>query len=220
MKYLKNLLVFLPICFLGLSPINFTSKVLSTNCHQTFHFFFLSQRMPTFWIGEDLSGECQYSKLLNISIDDSIVLFSQTQLKEYKNWGNFKEISSLFRIFNEKPLTVNDNVWENKDLKIKPPEFDSLLAEEFKEHIRQGGSNAYSWLKLKGDKGIRLPKIEGIQTKLLFSYNQGLYINYKISEVHYFPNAFLLVFTNQPQKAVGLDTMHGFLIFKIIKDKQ
>ena len=220
MNYLKHLILVLPFCFLGFSPINITSKVISTNCHQTFHFFFLSQRMPTFWIGEDLSGECQFSKLLNISIDDSLVSFSQTELKEYKKWGNIPSLSSLFKIYDEKPLTVIDNVWENKDLKIELPEFDSLLAEEFKEHIRQGGSNASSWLKLKGDKGIRLPKIEGIQTKLLFSYNQGLYINYKISEVHYFPNAFLLVFTNQPQKAVGLDTMHGFLMFKIIKGKQ
>lgn len=219
MKYLKYFIAVLSSSFLSFSPIQNTSKVLSTNCHQTFHFFFLSQRMSTFWIGEDLSGECLFSKLLNISIDDSIVLFSQTELREYKNWGNIPSLSSLFRIYNEKPLTVKDNVWKNDDLRIEPPEFDSLLAEEFNDHIRQGGSNANSWLNVKGNDGIKIPEIDGIKTELLFSYKKGLYINYEISEVHYFPNDFLLVFTNQPQKAVGLDTMHGFLIFKIISDK-
>ena len=70
-------------------------------------------------------------------------------------------------------------------------------------------------LRLKERIRIILPKIEGIKTELLFSYETGLYINYEISEVHYFPNSYILIFTNQPSKAVGFDTMHGFLIFRI-----
>ncbi len=111
-----------------------------------------------------------------------------------------------------------DDVWENKDIKILPPAFDSLLYKEFNEHIVKGGSNAISWFNLKGNKGIKLPNIERIKTKLLFSFKTGLYINYEISEVHYFPKKYIIVFTHQPQIAVGLDTMDGFLIFKIEKD--
>jgi hypothetical protein len=218
MKYLKYLLVIISFSFLNFSPIENSSKILTTNCHQTFHFFFLSKGSPTFWIGEDLSGECESSRLLNIGISGSTASISQTELKEYKNWGNIPELSSLFRKFEEQPLELNNKIWENNDLKISPPDYDSLLAEEFSEHIRRCGSNADSWLKIKGNDGIILPKIEGIKTEFLFSYKTGLYINYDISEVHYFPNAFLIVFTNQPQKAVGLDTMHGFLIFKIKRD--
>lgn len=218
MKFLKYFLAVFSFSFLSFSPIENASKVLTTNCHQTFHFFFLSQGSPTFWIGEDLSGECEYSRLLNISIDDSSVSISQSELKEYNNWGTIPKLSSLFRKYEEQSVEFKDNIWQNKDLKIYTPVYNPLLAEEFNEHIRQGGSNAYSWIKINGKDGIILPEIDGIRTELLFSYKTGLYINYEISEVHYFPNSYIIIFTNQPLKAVGLDTMHGFFIFKIRRD--
>ena len=113
-------------------------------------------------------------------------------------------------------MELKGNTWENESLKISPPDYDSVLAEEFNEHIHHGGYNAYSWFKLKGNNGIILPKIERRNTKLLlFSYKPGLYINYQISEVHYFLDRYILIFTKQPLKADGLDTMDGFLIFKI-----
>jgi len=155
---------------------------------------------------------------LQIGIKDSIVSVSQSELKEYNNWESIPELYSLFNIYKEEPLVLKDDVWENKDLKILPPPYDSSLYKEFNEHIVQGGSNAITWFKLKGNKGIKLPNIEGIKTELIFSYKTGLYINYKISEVHYFPKRFIVVFTHQPRNAVGLDTMHGFLIFKIKED--
>ena len=218
MKHLKILIAIFSLSFLSFSPVDITSKVLTTNCHQTFHFFFLSQGSPTFWIGEDLSGECQISRLLNISVNDTSGSVSQSELNEYNNWNFVEELNTVFRKYEEQSLELKGNIWQFKDLKISKPPYESLLAEEFNEHIGQGGSNAYSWLKIKGKDGIILPKIDGIKTELLFSYKSGLYINYEISEVHYFPNAYLLVFTNQPRKAVGLDTMHGFFIFKIKRD--
>jgi len=218
---MKNFKYFLAVCsfsFLSFSPFENASKVLTTNCHQTFHFFFLSEGSPTFWIGEDLSGECDYSRLLNVSVNDSSVSVLHSELKDDNNWRNISELSSLFRTYEEQSLEIKDNIWQNKDLKIYTPIYDSLLAEEFTEHIRKGGSNANSWIKIKGQDGIILPEIEGIKTELIFSYKTGLYINYEISEVHYFPNSYILIFTNQPRKAVGLDTMHGFFIFKIKRD--
>lgn len=218
MKYLNYFIVIFSLGFLNFSPNDNTSNIFTTNCHQTFHFFFFSQGSPTFWIGEDLSGECDYSRLLQISINESTISVSESELKEYNNWGNILELHSLFNIYKEEPLVLKGNVWENKDLQISPPVFDSLLYKEFNEHIIQGGSNAISWFKLKGNQGIKLPNIEAIKTELLFTYKTGLYINYEISNVYYFPNRYIVIFTHQPQKAVGLDTMHGFLIFKIEKD--
>lgn len=215
MKYLNYLIVVFSLSFLSFSPVENISNILTTNCHQTFHFFFLSQGSPTFWIGEDLSGECKYSRLLHISITDSTVAISESELEEYNNWENIPKLNSLFKVYTEEPLILKGNVWENKDLKVSPPDFDSLLYEDFSEHIVQGGSNAISWYQLKGKKGIILPNVEGIKTELLFSYKTGLYINYEISEVHYFLKRYIVVFTHQPIKSVGLDTMHGFLILKI-----
>jgi len=218
MKYLNFFIAVISLSFLSFSPIENISNVFTTNCYQTFHFFFLCQGSPTFWIGEDLSGECNYSRLLQIGIEDSTVTVSESELKEYNDWKNIPELHSLFKIYEEEPLVLKGDVWENKDLNVSPPAIDSLLYEEFNKHIVQGGSNAISWFQLKGKKGIILPNVEGIKTELLFSYKPGLYLNYEISEVHYFPKRFVVVFTHQPRKAAGLDTMHGFLIFKIKAD--
>lgn len=218
MKIIKYLLAIISLSSLSFSPVENALKVVTSNCHQTFHFFFISQGTPTFWIGEDVSGECEYSKLLRINIIDSTVSVSQTELKKYKNWGIIPELNSLLRIYEETPLELNDSEWKNEDFKIIAPDYDSSLSVEFNDHIRKGGSNAYSWIKVKGNDGIKLPEIEGIKTELLYSYKTGLYINYEITDVHYFPSLYVLIFTHQPRKAVGLDTMHGFLIFKVEKD--
>ena len=193
------------------------SRVFTTNCHQTFHFFFLSQGSPTFWIGEDLSGECNFSRLIHISVNDSAAYQSESRLKSYQDWGDVPDLKDLFETYKEQPLELKDKIWQNEEIKVHRPAYDPFLAEEFNEHIANGGSNAVTWLKLKGSAGIKLPTIEGINTEYVFSYQSGLYINYEIAEVHYFPGRYILIFTHQPQKAVGSDTMHGFLIFKINK---
>ncbi len=90
MKYLNYIVVITSFSFLSFSPVESTSRIFTTNCHQTFHFFFLSQGSPTFWIGEDLSGECNYSRLLQIGIKNSTVSVSKSELKEYNNWGRYQ----------------------------------------------------------------------------------------------------------------------------------
>ena len=216
MKF-KIFLSFLLFC-INVSANNNSSKILTSNCTQTFHFFFLSRgEYPVFWIGEDVSGDCDYSQLLNIAIKDSTISFVKSGLLEYNNWGCIPELKSLFNKYDEEIFTKKNNTWQLKGIKISPPKYDSILTEEFYEHIRKGGSDASSWIKEKGNKGIILPGIEGIKTELLFYYKIGLYINYDISEAYYLAQNYILVFTHQPIKAVGMDTMHGFLIFRIKK---
>ncbi|OQA00291.1 MAG: hypothetical protein BWY71_00770 [Planctomycetes bacterium ADurb.Bin412] len=61
-----------------------------------------------------------------------------------------------------------------------------------------------------------LPGFDGLSARLVYFYPAGLYVNYEIDRVYYFPKSrYLLIFTRQPQKAVGLDTMHGFLLFRL-----
>ena len=209
---MKN--IYLLILFIFLFTVSFIAssnkdslKIYSTFCEQTFHFFFLSKGSPTFWIGENLSGECQISYLYNISIRDSIVSVSKSELKEYNKWDELKNISGFFRKYKE----LDDN-----DLVITPPQFDPGLRDAFNNHVYEGGSNGYTWNKKHGLDGIILPTVENLKSELLFYYHFGLYINYKIASVHYFPDArLILIFTEQPLRAVGMDTMHGFLIFEI-----
>ena len=184
-------------------------KIVSTYCEQTFYFFFLSKGSPTFWIGENLSGECNISYLYNISIRDSNVSVSKSELKEYNKWDELKNISNFFRKYKE----LDDN-----NLVITPPKFDPGLRDAFRKHLVEGGSNGYKWNKKNGIDGIVPPNIANLKTELLFYHKRGLYINYNIASVHYFPKVgLILIFTEQPLIADGMDTMHGFLIFKVLQ---
>ena len=218
MKHLKYLLIFISFGFLNFSTIEKSEKLYTTYCHQTFHFFFLTGGYPTFWIGEDNTGECEGSRLLQVGVDDSPISVSRSELNVMYNWGKIREMKSLFRTLDEKLIVQNGKVWKNDDLEIEQPPYDSLLNKEFDEHMYERGSNAFTWFNLKGKEGIKLPKIEGVKTELLFSYDVGLYINYDISDVHYFPNSFVIIFTRQPKLATGMDTMHGFLIYRIERE--
>jgi hypothetical protein len=220
LKFLKYLIVIFSFSVLSFTPIKNSSKVFTTNCEETFHFFFLTKgEIPTFWIGLDVSGECISSHLIQISINNSTITVSSSELKKYKKWDCIPELSSTLNTFEESSIKSNDNAWISKGIKITAPEYDSTLAKEFNSHVMKGGSNAYTWYKEKGDNyGLLLPEFEGLKTELLYKHKRGLYFNYKISEVHFFLDNYLLVFTHQPRIAVGADSMHGFFIFRIKKD--
>jgi hypothetical protein len=180
-------------------------KYFSTYCEQTFKLFFLTKGHKTFWIGENLSGECQTSTLLNISIFDSNSTLTKTSMKNYNSWNEILIMSDAFETY-EAPIANN--------LGVSEPLFDSTLAKSFSFYLLEGGDNAIKWNAINGENGIVLPIVENFEFNLLFYYDAGLYINYIISDVQYFPDADLaIVFTEQPVRAIGMDTMHGFLIF-------
>jgi hypothetical protein len=201
--------IVLVISIIGLFPSSNegSSKHLSTYCEQTFKLFFLTKGYKTFWIGENLSGECQTSTLLNISIFDSNATLTKTSMKNYNSWSEIKILSDAFDTYE---ATVANNLGVSDQL------FDSTLAKSFSSYLLEGGDNAIRWNSINGEKAIVLPIVKNFEFDLLFYYDAGLYINYKISDVQYFPDADLaIVFTEQPVRAIGMDTMHGFLIFKV-----
>lgn len=219
MKNLKLLIAIFSLSFLSFSMVENSPIVFTTGCQETFHFFFLTfGRSPTFWIGIDVSGECISSHLVQINVNDSSVSVLSSELKEYKKWKVIPELKSLLKTYKESELESKGDVWISKGIKITIPEYDSTLWHEFNKHVMGGGGNAITWYQEKGDYGLLLPKIEGLNTELIYQHKRGLYFNYKISEVHYFPNNYLIIFTYQPRYAVGDDSMHGFLIFKINKE--
>lgn len=220
-----------------LSIANLPEVFGTTNCNQTFSFLSLSLSgrfgdEPVFWIVEDVGGECQYSNILQIvpsKLRDNLI---DTSLKEYKKWGWLRK--GLMSVESEPyiKLSLSNGIWKEKEniLKIRSPfrsiKFDTLAdnyvingLEINKTHLGMDRSGKL-WNENYGMKGIMLPRIEGLDAKLVYYYPKGLYVNYKISKVYYFANLnYLLVFTYQPKLANGLDTMHGFLIFKTIFTK-
>lgn len=193
----------------------------ATFCKQDFGFLGFTQGShPVFRISENIGGECLASHLIQVILTDSEVTAVLTDLKEFDNWEWIKKGIHSFRTVSGKKLDPQKGsaFFGDKSLQIKAPPPDPKRAKAFEEHIRAGGSNGASWNKEHGTGGIVLPVITGRQPKLLYFYPSGLYVNYNLAEVYYFPEQELvLAFTNQPQTAVGMDTMHGFLLLKVLK---
>ena len=95
MKHLKYLSIFILFGFLNFSTTENSHKLFTTNCHQTFHFLFLSEGSPTFWIGEDNTGECEGSRLLQVAINDSNISVSKSELNEMYKWEKIRDGESL-----------------------------------------------------------------------------------------------------------------------------
>ena len=190
----------------------------ATNCEQTFTFFGATMGEPnkvTFWIGEDISGECYGSYLIQVTISDSINHTLTTHNLNYAKWDWMNIVFDNLGKLPYKKIENEEGVWEDSFIswKISTPAPDYEMIKK----IYKAGYEGF-WTRRHGIEGMILPEIKGIKTKPVYYYLDGLYVDYKISAVYYFPHfKYILIFTNQPHLKSGLDTMHGFLIFKIIE---
>ena len=194
-------------------------SLASTNCEQTFRLLGLNWRASrVFWIAENLSGECYSSRILQVSLSDSGSTIAYSCLRQFDDWGPVD--SAISRLYTEDPLIFDHQggllVEKGSGLRITTPRSDSSLLVSFEKHIIEGGSNGETWNRKLGLQGIILPHIEGMKSDLVFYYSAGLYVGYAVSSAYYFREAgYILIFTQQKWRAVGNDTMHGFLIFKV-----
>ena len=215
-------LVFACLCISNVS-------LATTNCVQKFVFFALTRGYPTlssheesktltFWITEDIGGECMASQLIQIFISKEKVSSSYTSLMGYEEWDWLKEGTKHLQREAPKELVEKEGVWNcsTASFQVKAPMSDSAMLNSFREAAREGYERR--WIQDHGLSGISMPIFEGINRELIYRHEAGLYIDYQISKAYYFPySKYLLIFTHQPHLASGLDTMHGFLIFKIKK---
>ena len=214
---------FIVLCSLVIFHTFTASNTFATsNCKQTFTFLGMApESTPTFWITEKLSGECGSTDLLQVSIHDPNITLTSKEIKSENDSSQLKEVMKCF-ITTEEPfeLEKKNGIWksDNIDWHIKAPDNNPKLMANFDKHIVDGGSNGTTWNKEQQLAGIINSEIHNTNTKMLYFYPKGLYINYEISNVYYFPvSHYILIFTNQNHLAVGLDTMHGF--FLLIADK-
>lgn len=190
----------------------------STNCSQTFTFLARTKGSnPVFWIAEDLDGQCSRSRLLQVAVAGSKASLFSADLKRQKDWSWLKERVNRFMTEEALELTGRNGVWKSSRAgwSVSPPAADANLAAEFQEHIRRGGSNARTWNKARKTGGAIMPVVNRIKVAPVYYYSDGLYFNYEISRACYFPKSgYILIFTRQKIHAVGLDTMHGFILLR------
>ena len=171
-----------------------------------------------FWVAEDLSGECQESRLIQLVVQKDQAGLIKSPLKTFQDWGSLGEAVALLAGPKTVLLEKQDLTWQDKDARIKlsMPDPNQALHEQYLEAAGAWSSSAREWNKLMGIKGILCPPVEGMRLELLYAYTSGYYVNYRIKQVFYMPDRHLLfVQTEQKQLGVGLDTMHGFMVLRV-----
>jgi len=197
----------------------------TTNCKQLFTFLALTESFApswtsgtnlSFWIGEDVGGECYWSHLIQIAISDGKAFSRDISVTPYPDWDSFRNGLRHFQRELPEELVEESGVWHcsTASFTVKPPPPDSVLLSLLRKAVHKG--NERWWNQNHGLEGILQPIFEGIKIELIHYYEAGLYVGYQLSKVYYFSDSkYILIFTHQPMLASGLDTMHGFLLFKI-----
>ena len=191
----------------------------STSCRQSFHLLFLTESRPlTLWVGEDLSGECSLSRLVQVVLEEPHPRTVYTLLEEMGRWQWLARQKTRLKHFALDSLIWREGLWWNRSgtIQLASPPADSGDMTAFWQHIAGTGSGAESWNRLHGLDGVEEPLFLSGNGQLLYAYPAGLYINYRIAKAYWFPDPGLLVlFTTQEQLAPGLDTMNGFLVYRV-----
>ncbi len=210
---MKSILSFATLVLLFVTSSAFST----TNCKQTFTFLGkTNDYTPTFFIVEELSGECESSALIELALLPNGIQKVKIDFYKKNFWKRFQDNFSLF--WTEPFISINQSkgVWKNPKLRwnIKSPVADQKLITQFESEPEYVGTD---WNRKNGKRGIQLPIFEGIKTEFIYFLPAGLYVDYEIDRVFFFKKSgFIFVFTTQKREAIGFDTMHGFLVFKII----
>jgi len=215
-------IIFFVVCIVCLISCSTRISEAATNCNQSFTFLLATaDSNSVFWIAEDVGGECWDSRLIQIVLENTKDTAIYSRLGYPGSW-NWRWLGERIKGVVCQPaieLRNENGMWGVPGLpwRVKVPLPDSALFKLFQEEFNAGRER--SWNMIYGIKGINIPSVEGIDIKLAYYYPEGVYIGYTISKAYYFPQSrYILVFINQPRMASGLDTMHGFLLLKIVKE--
>jgi hypothetical protein len=190
----------------------------TTNCVQDQRLLGLTgEPAAIIWIAEDVAGECYYSQLLQVVLEETEVGLLRTYLREYGEWGAVVEAFGLLESELESEVAEQaDGSWRigKSTGEIHPPPDKPRLRDSFPE---EAPWSAEGWNRRHGKDGIVLPVFEGMEVDLAYYHPDGFYVDYDVSQVHYFERAgIVVVFTRQELQGSGKDTMHGFLVFRIV----
>ncbi|POR01501.1 hypothetical protein AU468_08025 [Alkalispirochaeta sphaeroplastigenens] len=192
----------------------------ATQGEQTHQLLFKSGSI--IWIAEDIGGAYELSVLHQIVISDSGAVGGESLRSNHADWSFVDKLKEHFQIEPVIELTSQDHTqWGNPrlDWTVRPPTGNASLEQAFVAHVHDGGDNAKTFYATHAGEGRHSPIVESMNTRPLLFSDRGLFFNYTINTAWYFPRSrLLLVFTHQPTRAVGLDTMHGFVLMEVLSE--
>jgi len=166
---------------------------------------------------EELTGECEQYRLHLVFLHDDIVTnMSRSGLDDPPIFV----LDYFGTLGREESVSLNDSsgvYWINDSVWFKAPEFDSTFDERWSAFVASGGRDEHSWCVENREDCWYFPVFSGADPVLVHRYSGGLYKNYSIDAVTYFPaSGTIIIITRQPRLKVGLDTMHGLLIYRLV----
>lgn len=199
------------------SPQNNPNILENSGCVQQYNFFLKAQFNDLFWIGESISGDCRSSKLIQILLEEGKEpQIISLMLKDYNRWQWIESAEDYLRRETSVELEKRGNTFVEKgsNLKVKPAPYNNSLLQFYQE--KYNGVCAEEWNEIVKSQGIKEPEISGWKSELKYAHPKGLYFNYEISNVIFFPDTqYLLVFTQHSMRCVGDNTQHGFMLLKL-----
>jgi hypothetical protein len=211
-KFYLFMLIFPLLIFTGA----WTGHSITTNCEQKLTFFFKLHYDNTFWIGEDLYGECGQSNLIQVFLNREKAIVKKTELAQFEKWDWVEQAKKAIRVETPYVLSPNSNqVIDNESygIKLRAPKYNGRLLNKFSNEFAE--NCAYQWNQAMQEEGINTPDSWDMELDLVYFHPNGLYFNYQMEKVFIFPESnFLLVMTKNEIRCASGDTMNGFLIFK------
>ncbi len=174
------------------------------------------------WIAEDMYEPAKRSRLHQVIVSDANVMAAVAELSNFSDWYPAKQLVDRLQEERFIELDKKRDYIGNKELliEIRVPKKSAAMWEEFRGHIRAGGSGAESWNAAKGAEGMKLPAIKGRPMELIYYYPGGLYFNYEIDKAIWCADSgYLLIFTQQDIRVRGGDAMGGFFIFREVRER-
>jgi hypothetical protein len=192
--------------------------VAGPSCNRTYEFLGLSKgQTSVFWISSFSDGHCQDLRLHALAISgDTLDALYSSELASM-GVGCAEHIVRLYD--HEEPVTLLDSTgdWIKLDSagSIRCPDTPTKTKDEYKTWAREVALEGWFWNRHSGMGGIVLPQSTGCRLSLVAIDSAGLYLDYTIDRVLYFPaSKYLLVFTKNPMFHGEFDSENGFLLLR------
>lgn len=194
----------------------------SSNCNQTFFVLAKTEGDRSLLIyKEKLDGGCYCAtNLFMLFLDpDTVTVYSTNYCEDPEKEWNLPHFRDLMTELCIRPIMIDGRFVLNDSMSITLPRVDTTFMARFvADDI--GMCVPSVWHRKCGTDCLDEP-IMDFSANLVYFHVSGVYKNYTIRDVWYWEQSgYLLIQTENPIKAAGLDTMHGMLLYRVGIQKQ
>lgn len=190
--------------------------IAASSCEQTFSVLVKTRGDHSLLIyKEAVGGGCIFTDLHILFLEQDTIWTFKTRFTEaydpvrLPHFRDMDREEEVIPVMNDGVLLLNDT------MSIGPPPYDSGFGPRFVECPGGPCGVPRLWYKHCTAGCLDQPVID-FPAELIYHNQRGVYKNYLIKTAWYWEESgYLLIQTDNPNKATGLDTMHGMLLYRV-----